>query len=105
MRRLLWSIMGVALGVGIVALGACVWSGEWTSAFLTEPDELASTGRNPYFILEPGHTLVLEGGGAQLIITVLNETKKDGVDKTRVEERGNKSGHLIVELSKYYAMS
>ena len=61
MRRLLWPIMGVALGVGIVTLGACVWTGEWTSAFLTEPDELASTGRNPYFILEPGHTLVLEG--------------------------------------------
>src|SRR5437016_10880559 len=91
MRKLLLATLGVAVGIGILTLGACVWSGEWTSAFLTEPDELASTGRNPYFILEPGHTLVLEGGGAQLIITVLNETKKvDGVETRVVEERETK---------------
>src|SRR3989440_11798554 len=106
MRRLLWPIMGVALGVGIVALGACAWTGEWTSAFLTEPDELASTGRNPYFTLEPGHTLVLEGGGAPLVITVLNETKKvDGVETRVVEERETKGGQLIEVARNYFAIS
>src|SRR2546423_11220852 len=105
MRRLLWPIMGVALGVGIVALGACAWTGEWTSAFLTEPDELASTGRNPYFILEPGYTLVLEGGGVQLVITVLNETKKDDGVETRVaEERETKAGKLLEGARNFFAL-
>src|SRR5207237_3285982 len=98
--------LGVAVGIGILTLGACVWSGEWTSAFLTEPDELASTGRNPYFILEPGYTLVLAGGGAQLTITVLNETKKvDGVETRVVEERETKGGQLIEVARNYFAIS
>jgi len=106
MRKFLLATLGVAVGIGILTLGACVWSGEWTSAFLTEPDELASTGRNPYFILEPGHTLVLEGGGAQLIITVLNETKKvDGVETRVVEERETKGGQLIEVSRNYFAIS
>ena len=54
---------------------------EFTSDFAAEKADLASIGRNPYFILEPGYQLVLEGGAEQLTITVLEETKKvDGVD-------------------------
>ena len=52
--------------------------------------DLSSTGRNRYFVLEPGFQLVLEGkeGGKTtvLTITVLNDTKMvDGVE-TRVVE-------------------
>jgi len=91
MRRFLWLAVVVAAGIGVLTLGACLgsgaWSGTWTSVFPTEPDELVSTGRNPYFILEPGYTLVLEGGDGRLTITVLNETKKvDGVETRVVEE-------------------
>lgn len=106
MRKLFLATSSVAVGIGILALGACVWSGEWTSAFLTEPDELSSTGRNPYFVLEPGYVLVLEGGGAQLIVTVLNETKKvDGVETRVVEERETKGGQLIEVARNYFAIS
>src|SRR5438093_11465116 len=108
MRKVLWlalpliAVVGIAVGV----LAACVKSGDWTSAFVVEPDELVSVGRNPYFILEPGYQLVLEGAGAQLIITVLNETKKvDGVETRVVEERETKNGQLTEVARNYFAIS
>jgi len=110
MRRFLWLAVVVAAGIGVLTLGACLgsgaWSGTWTSVFPTEPDELVPTGRNPYFILEPGYTLVLEGGDARLTITVLNETKKvDGVETRVVEERETKGGQLIEVARNYFAIS
>jgi len=108
MRKVLWLVLPLIV-IAVVAagvLGACVKSGDWTSAFMLEPDELVSTGRNPYFILEPGYTLVLEGEGAQLTITVLNETKKvDGVVTRVVEERETKGGKLTEVARNYFAIS
>src|SRR5438874_8149284 len=48
-------------------------------------NRFASTGKNPYFVLEPGYQLTLagedEGKPAQLVVTVLNETQRvDGVE-------------------------
>ena len=108
MRRALWLTVPLVVivlgGVGLFA--ACVKSGDWTSVFTVEPDELVSVGRNPYFILEPGYTLVLEGEGAQLTITVLNETKKvDGVVTRVVEERETKNGKLTEVARNYFAIS
>jgi len=110
MRRFLWLAVIAAAGVGVLTLGACLgsgaWSGTWTSVFPTEPDELVSTGRNPYFILEPGYSLELEGGNVRLTITVLNETKKvDGVETRVVEERETKGGQLIEVARNYFAIS
>ena len=107
-RRALWLavpvVVIVLIGVGLFA--ACARSGDWTSVFLVEKDELLSVGRNPYFILEPGYRLVLEGDGAQLIITVLNETKKvDGVETRVVEERETKGGKLVEVARNYFAIS
>jgi len=105
-RIVLWLALAVLVGTGIVAFAACVRTGDWTSAFLVEPDELLTIGRNPYFILEPGYTLVLEGGGSQLTITVLNETKKvDGVETRVVEERETKGGQLTEVARNYFAIS
>ena len=108
MRKVLWLVLPLIV-IAVVAagvLGACVKSGDWTSAFMLEPDELVSTGRNPYFVLEPGYTLVLEGEGAQLTITVLNETKKvDGVVTRVVEERETKGGKLTEVARNYFAIS
>ena len=108
MRRALWLavpvVVIVLIGVGLFA--ACARFGDWTSVFLVEKDELLSVGRNPYFILEPGYRLVLEGDGAQLIITVLNETKKvDGVETRVVEERETKGGKLVEVARNYFAIS
>ena len=106
MRKVLGLTLIIAAGIGILTLAACVRSGEWTSTFLMGPDELVSVGRNPYFILEPGYQLVLEGAGAQLIITVLNETKKvDGVETRVVEERETKNGQLTEVARNYFAIS
>src|SRR5213594_3685377 len=105
-RIVLWLALAVLVGTGMVAFAACVRTGDWTSAFLVEPDELTSVGRNPYFILEPGYTLVLEGEGARLTITVLNETKKvDGIETRVVEERETKDGKLIEVARNYFAIS
>ena len=47
----------------------------FTRQFALEPHELAATGRNPYFVLEPGYQLELANGPERLVITVLAETK------------------------------
>src|ERR1043165_4522167 len=74
----------------------------WTTYFAVDKDDLVSTGRNPYFILEPGYVLILESGDERLVITVTNETKKvDGVETRMVEERETKNDKLI-EVSRNY---
>jgi hypothetical protein len=66
---------------------------------------LATTGRNPYFILEPGYQLVLDGGKMRLQITVLDETKLvDGVTTRVVEEREWKDGKLYEVSRNYFAI-
>ena len=78
----------------------------WTSNFQLTQDELTSTGRNPYFILEPGYTLVLEAGRERLTITVLNETRKiDNIDVRIVEERETKDGRLVEISRNFFAIS
>jgi hypothetical protein len=80
--------------------------GSWTTEFGVEKDELSATGRNPYFILEPGYQLVLEGGRERLIITVLDETKTvDGVETRVVEERETKDGKLVEVSRNFFAIS
>lgn len=74
--------------------------------FLPDSCEFITTGRNQYFILEPGYQLILEGEDdhekLQLIITVLNETRKVGNIETRVvEERESENGELA-EISRNY---
>ena len=79
---------------------------EFTSDFSTEKPDLVSTGTNPFFVLEPGYQLVLEHGGEQLTITVLNETKVvDGVETRIVEERETKNGQLVEVSRNFYAIS
>lgn len=78
----------------------------WTSTFTLEKRDLAHTGRNPWFILEPGYQLVFEGGKEHLEITVLNETKAvDGVETRVVEERETKDGQLVEVSRNFFAIS
>lgn len=78
----------------------------WTTEFGVERGELSSTGRNPYFILEPGYQLVFEGGGDQLFITVLDETRMvDGVETRVVEERESEDGELVEVSRNFFAIS
>ncbi|MBA4064096.1 MAG: hypothetical protein C0501_10365 [Isosphaera sp.] len=80
--------------------------GPWTESFPVEPGELGPTGRNPYFILEPGYVLVLRKGNEELTVTVLDETKKvDGVETRVVEERETKNGKLVEVSRNFFAIS
>jgi hypothetical protein len=77
----------------------------WQQEFGIDKCKLSTTGRNEYFILEPGHQLVLEGDGTKLQITVLDETKTvDGVVTRVVEEREWKKGKLYEVARNYFAI-
>ena len=79
---------------------------DWRSEFDLSPDDLTTIGRNPFFILEPGFQIILEGGGEKVTITVLNETETVGEYATRVvEEREEKHGELLEVSHNYYAIS
>jgi hypothetical protein len=75
---------------------------EFTSDFAAEKPDLTSTGRNPYFSLEPGYQLVLERGKTRLTITVLGQTRVvDGVEARVVDERETE-GDEVVEVSRNF---
>ena len=80
--------------------------GSWTVEFGVEKGELSATGRNLYFILEPGHQMVFEEGNERLVVTVLDETKTvDGVETRVVEERETKDGKLAEVSRNFFAIS
>ena len=78
----------------------------WTDDFTRDKADLVSTGRNPYFVLEPGFQRVIEGGGEKHVLTVLDQTKVvDGVETRVVEERETKDGKIVEVSVNYYAIS
>lgn len=78
----------------------------WTSTFYVEEGELVPTGRNLYFVLEPGHTLEFVGPEGDLVITVLDETRVvDGVETRVVEERETEGGELVEVSRNFFAIS
>jgi hypothetical protein len=93
----------------VAILGAQDWKappGEtFTSTFAVERADFTSTGRNPYFVLEPGYALTLEGGKTRLVITVLPETRQvDGVETRVVEERETENDQLIEISRNFFAI-
>jgi len=78
----------------------------WSMDFKATPDELATIGRNRYFILEPGYELVLENGNEQLVVAVTNEIKRIGDYETRVVEERESRGGKLTEISRnFFAIS
>ena len=76
----------------------------WKSTFDVDVRELVPTGASPYFVLDPGFELVLEGGDEKLVITVLDETRLvDGVTTRIVEERETKAGKLVEVSRNFFA--
>jgi len=47
----------------------------WLTEFAVDRSTLGPAGRNRFFVLEPGHQAVYEGGGERLTITVLAATE------------------------------
>lgn len=75
---------------------------KWTEYFGQENCTFSSTGRNRFFILEPGHQLVLESRQEKVVITVLNETKKIGNVVTRVVEEREEENGKLKEISRNF---
>jgi len=109
------ALLGASALLTLVASGAVTTAADqktqdvlagWTTDFSAEKPELVSSGRNPYFILEPGYFLVLEGGDVRLVITVTHQTKKvDGVECRVVEERETEGAKLVEVSNNYFAVS
>jgi hypothetical protein len=87
----------------------------WQQEFGISECKLTPTGRNQYFILEPGFQLVLEGGSEKVAITVLDETKTitGVVDESNtattittrvVEEREWKDDELVEVSRNFFAI-
>ena len=86
-------------------IGAADNKSDWQTEFDIESCELATTGQNEYFVLEPGFQLILEGGGEKLIITVLDETVVvDGIETRVVEEREWRNDELIEVSRNFFAI-
>jgi hypothetical protein len=101
--------MAAVLVTSAIAFVATSTSKTATSSFATtfpvRKSDLVSSGRNPYFILEPGYRLVLKGGGEELTMTVLDETKTiDGVETRVIEEYERVHGKLAEISLNYYAI-
>ena len=87
------------------SLAAAAPTSEWQEDFGIAKRRLVATGRNPYFILEPGFQLVYASEDEKLIITVLNDTMDiAGVTTRVVEEREWKHGKLIEVSRNFLAM-
>jgi hypothetical protein len=81
----------------------------WRNQFELSECQWFSTGKNNYFILEPGSQLILDGKeddeSVTLLVTVLNQTKKIGSIETRVvEERETHDGELEEISLNYFAI-
>ena len=100
-------VLAIITVIGSVVIGAQKNAKErpWAMSFNAAPGDLATTGRNTYFILEPGYELVLEDKNEQLVVTVLTETKRIGDFDTRVvEERESRNGKLIEVSRNFFAI-
>ncbi len=79
-------------------------SKEWEK-ISTKGCTFKTTGKNKYFILEPGFQIVLKDEKEKVTITVLNKTKKIGNVLTRVvEEREEKRGKIKEVSRNYFAI-
>ena len=78
---------------------------EWTRDFAIEDGDFASVGTNRFFILKPGHRLVLQSDTEKVVITVLNDTVMIGKTETRVlEEREYENGELKEVSRNFFAI-
>ncbi len=101
-----------AVQVTCAAVTALLWStayarttgakATWQEEFGISSCNLVTTGRSPYFVLEPGFQLFYEGDGAKLQITVLDETKVVAGVRTRVVEEKEWKDDQLHEISRNY---
>jgi hypothetical protein len=107
MGKILWFPTLTALGLlatpaGLGAEAREGADGSWASEFSVAKRDVAANGRNPYFVLEPGYKLVLEGIDGQATIAVKEEIRTiEGVE-TRVVETCETQGEELIEICRTY---
>ena len=107
--RMWTTVAGLALLTSLAAPPqAGARKATFTDSFQAERCTFATRGRNPYFLLIPGHRLELEGKDGNtvvhLTITVLGDTLTvDGVETRVVEERETEDGELVEVSRNYFA--
>ncbi len=82
----------------------------FTAEFGEDVADLVATGRNPYFVLEPGYALVLEGEEKgvtkRVVIRVLDETRTIAGITARVVEERETAGNELEEVTRdFFAIS
>jgi len=100
------AILILAAGAALLAAGP-VQEARFTDTFLADEKDFVTTGRHPYFILEPGYQLVLETPDKKeiLTITVLEKTQKVGGVETRIVEEHETVDGQVKEVSRnFFAM-
>ena len=112
-RNVIGPILAIAVTLPTLLAGPGTFSTHqpgYTHTFMLEECEgFSSTGRNPYFILEPGYQLIFDGTEdgkhMHLTVTVLHETQTiDGIETRVVEERETKNGELAEISRNYFAL-
>jgi hypothetical protein len=107
------SVRGIAITMVFVVLCATGCMGAPTSSPAGDSSwqedfaecTLVPSGRNEYFVLEPGYQLVLKEMTERLVITVLDETREvDGVTTRVVEEKEWKDGELVEISRNFFAI-
>lgn len=87
----------------VSTLPAWTQSATFSDQLMQDTCTFEASGRNPYFILEPGYQLTLENrSGGRLVITVLNETQKVGGVTTRVVEENESENGRTIEISRNF---
>ncbi len=94
--------------LGATAFGAA--DPKFTETFDVKKSDLSSTGKSPFFVLEPGFVSVFEGPEkgkkTVLTVTVTHDTKKvDGVETRVVEEKETTDGEVKEISRNYFAIS
>ena len=104
---MIWNLAFIAilLVLGSMAVVLAEENSQFASVFPVDKANLVTSGRNPYFILEPGYRFQFKAEDAALVVTVLDETKTvDGVETRVIEERETESGELIEVSRNYFAI-
>lgn len=86
-----------------LSASASAQSKQFTDDLMQKDCAFETSGRNRYFILEPGYQLTLENKeGGKLVITVLKETRKIGNIETRIVEENESENGKPVEISRNF---
>lgn len=103
------AIFSAAMLILAAAVDARARRKEFTDSFMVEACNFVAQGTNPYFILTPGHRLVLESTPARpkdehvvLTITVLDETVDVAGVTTRVVEERETADGVLAEVSRNF---